>query len=37
METLMVLPRDAEQKQTIEAILKAFKIKYVRQKPTLLF
>ena len=35
METLMVLPRDAEQKQTIEAILKALKIKYVRQKLTL--
>ena len=35
METLMVLPRDAEQKRTIEAILKALKIKYVRQKPTL--
>ena len=35
METLMVLPRDAEQKRTIEAFLKALKIKYVRQKPTL--
>ena len=31
----MVLPRDAEEKRTIEAILKALKIKYVRQKPTL--
>ena len=32
METLMVLPRDAEQKRAIEAFLKALKIKYVRQK-----
>ena len=35
METLMVLPRDAEQKQTIEAFLNALKIKYVRQESTL--
>ena len=31
----MVLPRDAEQKQTIEAFLNALKIKYVRQESTL--
>jgi hypothetical protein len=35
METMLVLPKNLEQKRTIEAFLKALKIQYLPVKPTL--
>ena len=35
MDTIMVLPQNAEQKRAIEAFLKALKIHYLPVKPSL--